>query len=81
MSVIYRVQQKLINNYVNVSKTNQLCKHKHNTKKTCPAGIYLFKVYNKNTRTRCKRYSKVMISNYLWRALMDPLKNVNVLLK
>ena len=33
MSIIYRVQQKLINNYVNVSKTNQLCKHKHTQRK------------------------------------------------
>ena len=54
MSIIYRVQQKLINNYVYLSKTNKLCKHKHNAKKRYPAGIYLFKIYNKNTRTRCE---------------------------
>lgn len=40
---------------------NKLCKHKHNKKKTCPAGIYLFKVYNKNTRTRCEIFSQVII--------------------
>ena len=27
---------------LNVSETNKLCKHKHNTKETCLAGIYLF---------------------------------------
>ena len=54
MSIIYRVQQELINNYVYLSKTNKLCKHKHNAKKRYPAGIYLFKIYNKNTRTRCE---------------------------
>ena len=41
-SVIYK--QKFINDNANVFKTNKLCKHKHNTKKTCPAHIYLFKV-------------------------------------
>ena len=40
--------------YVNVPKINELCKYKHNTKKICPAGIYLFKVHKKNTRTRCE---------------------------
>lgn len=30
----------------NVSKSNKLCKHKHNTKKTCPVEIYLFKLKN-----------------------------------
>ena len=39
MSIINRVQQKFINNYV-IAKADKLCNHKHNTKKTCPAGIY-----------------------------------------
>ena len=30
-SIIYKVQEKLINNYVNLSKTSKLCEHKHNT--------------------------------------------------
>ena len=30
---------KFINNYV-IAKADKLCNHKHNTKKTCPAGIY-----------------------------------------
>ena len=33
---------------INVSKTNKLSKHKHNTKKTCLASIYLLQVYNEN---------------------------------
>ena len=61
MSIICWVQQKIINNYENLSKTNKLCKHKHNTKKRYPAGIYLFKIYNKITRTRCEICSKVII--------------------
>ena len=61
MYIIYRVQQKFINNYVSVTKFNELWKHKHNTEETCPAGIYLFKVYNKNTRKRCEICSKGII--------------------
>ena len=38
-----------------------LCKQNHNTKKACPANIYLFKVYNKCTRTRCEICLKVII--------------------
>ena len=55
------VQQKFINRYVNLSKTKKLCKHTYNTRKTCPASVYLFKVYNKNTRTRCEICSEVII--------------------
>ena len=62
MSIIYRVQQKFINNYVSVTKSNELWKHKHNTEETCLAGIYLFKVYNKNTRKRCEICSKAIIT-------------------
>ena len=61
MSIIYRAQHKKINKYVNISKTSKLCKHKHNTEKTCPARIYLFKVYNKNTKTRCEICLKVIL--------------------
>ena len=42
-------------------KLKKLCKHKRNIKTTCPANIYLFKVYNKNTRIKCEICSKVII--------------------
>ena len=41
--------------------------------KTFPAGNYMFKVNNRNTRTRCEMYSKLTIKipeRRLWRLLM-----------
>ena len=41
--------------------------------KTFPAGNYMFKVNNRNTRTRCEIYSKLTIKipeRRLWRLLM-----------
>ena len=41
--------------------------------KTFPAGNYMFKVNNRNTRTRCEMYSKLTIKipeRCLWRLLM-----------
>ena len=51
MSVVYRVQQKFVNNYINISETNKSCKHKYNAKRACPVDIYLFKVCNENKKT------------------------------
>ena len=35
-----------------------------NDKYNIPGGIYLFKVKNGNTRTKCEIYSKLFIANF-----------------